>query len=58
MQTEVNFFECFDRNYKAKILNNRTTQNLLQRENKATHREPRSMSTNHANQQMVADNIY
>ena len=56
-----------------------TTQNLSQRKNKTTHREPRSiitnhrsittntrsmttnirpMITNHANQQIVADNIH
>ena len=58
IQTKVHFFEWFDRNYKPKILNNRTTKNLLQRENKVTHREPKSMTTNHTNQQLVADNIY
>ena len=67
IQAKVNFFEWFDRNYKPKVLNCMTTQNLSQRKNKATHREPkfmitnhrsmttntRSMITNHANQQML-----
>jgi hypothetical protein len=47
IQVEVNFFERFDKNYKPQILNNRTTKNLLQKENKATHMEPRSIITNH-----------
>ena len=47
IQTEVNFFEWFDKNYKPQILNNRTTKNLLQKENKATHRETRFIITNH-----------
>ena len=38
IQAEVNFFEWFDKNYKPQILNNRTTQNLLQKEEKATHK--------------------
>jgi hypothetical protein len=38
IQTKVNFFEWFDKYYKSKILNNRTSRNLLQKENKATHR--------------------
>ena len=72
IQAEVNFFEWFDKNYKPQILNNITTKIFLQKENKATHREPRflitnhrpiitntrSMITNHINQQMVADNIH
>ena len=57
IQVEVNFFEWFDRNYKPKVLN-RTTKKSLQSENKVTHREPKSMTTNHTNQQMVANNIY
>ena len=36
IQTEVNFFEWFDKYYKQKILANRNTNSLLQ--NKATHR--------------------
>ncbi len=58
IQAEVNFFELFDGNYKPKVLNCTNTQNLLQKENKATHRQPRLMITNHANQQIVADNMY
>jgi hypothetical protein len=38
IQTEVNFFEWFDKYYKSKILNDRTTKNLLQKEDKATHK--------------------
>ena len=31
IQTEVNFSEWFDKYYKSKILNDRTTKNLLQK---------------------------
>ena len=31
IQTEVNFFEWFDKYYKPKILNERTTKYLLQK---------------------------
>ena len=69
IQTEVNFFEWFDKYYKPKILTNRTTNFLLQKE--ATDRtiitkarpltkntrhiipNTRPLTTNHA----IADNI-
>jgi hypothetical protein len=31
IQTEVNFFKWFDKYYKSKILNDRTTKNLLKK---------------------------
>ena len=50
IQTEVNFFKWFDKYYKSKILNDRTTKNLLQNEDKATHKiiitKDRPLSTN------------
>ena len=50
IQTEVNFFEWFDKYYKPKILIDRTTKNLLQKEGKATHRtiitKDRPLTTN------------
>jgi hypothetical protein len=63
IQTEVNFFDWFDRNYKPKILNNRTKKkNRLQEENtKIAHKEissHKSIVTSHRNQQLAADNIY
>jgi hypothetical protein len=54
IQTEVNFFDWFDRNYKPKILNNRITKNRLQEENtKIAHKEislHKSIVTSHRNQ--------
>ena len=38
IQTKVNFIEWFDKYYKPKILNDRTTKKLLQKEDKATHK--------------------
>jgi hypothetical protein len=50
IQTEVNFFEWFDKYYKPKILADRNTKFLLQKE--ATHRtlitKDRPLTTNHA----------
>ena len=50
IQIKVNFFEWFDKYYKSKILNDRTSRNLLQKENKATHRtiitKARPLTTN------------
>ena len=52
IQTKVNFFEWFDKYYKPKILANRNTNFLLQKE--ATHRTPitkdRLLITNHAHE--------
>jgi hypothetical protein len=52
IQTEVNFFEWFDKYYKPKILADRNTNSLLQKE--ATHRplttshhHRKDMTTNH-----------
>ena len=49
IQTEVNFFEWFDKYYKPKNLTDKNTNSLLQKE--ATHRPlttPKDMTTNYA----------
>ena len=49
IQTEVNFFEWFDKYYKPKNLADKNTNSLLQKE--ATHRPlttPKDMTTNYA----------
>ncbi len=50
IQTEVNFFQWFDKYYKPKILNDRTTKYLLQKEDNVTYRtiitKARPLTTN------------
>ena len=73
IQAKVNFFEWFDRNYKPKILNepqrkdkstHREPRSIIANHKSLTTNtrsiipNTRPITTNHANQQMVVDNIH